>query len=314
MSFKFILLLFIGLTGGVLLSLASQEPKDVLIINMNNEAVLPRNFRTTKDPFKFDNQPLPSRQGLDLLHLSGSAQFSEKALGVIIKKLENPESLYIIDLRQESHGFLNGIAVSWYAPRDWGNIGKSLQEVELIEKQLLFNAVKNRHVALHRIVKKDQAGDHLPETISIPLIVKNAETEQEVVFKYGLAYLRIGVTDHMRPSDESVDRFIAFICNLPKERWLHIHCAAGVGRTTTFMAMYDMMTNAKQVSFEEIIKRQWLLGGLNLSRLPDRNKWKYPEAVERLRFLRHFYEYCLTNIDNYQQSWSSYLLHNQKAA
>lgn len=38
------------------------------------------------------------------------------------------------------------------------------------------------------------------------------------------------------------------------------HCEAGEGRTTAYMAMYDMMKNP-DVSLKDILYRQHLLGG-----------------------------------------------------
>lgn len=42
-------------------------------------------------------------------------------------------------------------------------------------------------------------------------------------------------------SPENIDEFIKLYKSLPKDAWLHFHCEAGKGRTTTFLAMYDMM-------------------------------------------------------------------------
>ena len=40
---------------------------------------------------------------------------------------DNPEvrRVVIVDLRQESHAFLNDHAVSWCADRNWSNVGRS---------------------------------------------------------------------------------------------------------------------------------------------------------------------------------------------
>ena len=42
-----------------------------------------------------------------------------------------PRDLFLVDLREETHGFLDGRAVSWYADNDFGNVG---QPPALIEK------------------------------------------------------------------------------------------------------------------------------------------------------------------------------------
>lgn len=287
-------------------SINSKEMESLLILNMKNESVLPRNFRTTQSPFKSDFETHPTRKGLDELKLSGTSQFSEKAFESILDQLGHPNCLYVIDLRQESHGFLNGNAVSWYTPKDWGNVGKTLPEIEKIEKQLLQNALQQHQLNLYNIVKKDAEGHKLPETVPMPLVVTKATTEQDLVTRYGAKYLRLPVTDHMRPSDDIVDQFVTFVRDLPNDCWVLIHCAAGMGRSTTFMIMFDMMKNAKQVSFDDILKRQWLIGGLDFKK-PAKYAWKMSYALERKDFIKDFYEYAHTNKDQFQQSWSSYI-------
>ena len=88
-----------------------------------NAEDLPHNFRTAASPFqtrtdaaKFGVDPnyTPSREGLDALPLSGSAEFSVPAFHALLKDLHTRAqgSICIIDLRQEAHGFMNGNAVS----------------------------------------------------------------------------------------------------------------------------------------------------------------------------------------------------------
>ena len=67
------------------------------------------------------------------------------------------------------------------------------------------------------------------------------------------------------------------------------------------MAMYDMMRNYDNVSAEDIIKRQWLIGGMNLLEI-DNN---YPE--ERIQFILKFYEYCRQNGPDYKILWSEWI-------
>lgn len=60
-----------------------------------------------------------------------------------------------------------------------------------------------------------------------------------------------------------VNYFIDFVKNQPKDSWLHFHCKEGIGRTTTFLIMYDIMKNHKDVNLNDIIKRQVLLSGMS---------------------------------------------------
>lgn len=71
--------------------------------------------------------------------------------------------------------------------------------------------------------------------------ISSVMSERQMVEQNGLYYYRIAATDHIWPSPENIDDFIAFIRTLPDHAWLHFHCQAGKGRTTIYMAMYDMM-------------------------------------------------------------------------
>jgi len=73
------------------------------------------------------------------------------------------------------------------------------------------------------------------------------------------------------------------------------------------MSMYDMMHNAKNVSFEDIMKRQTLIGGSDLLNVDDKDK-----SETRLDFTKKFYNYCKENQDGFQTSWSQWLKNNTK--
>ena len=302
MRFKFLIPTFLFLLALTMSAIGLESM--TLILNMENQEVLPRNFRTASDPVNLEGSVWkPSLEGLNVLRMSGSAQFSEKSVQAILTRLQQPRRFIIVDLRQESHGFVNGIAISWFTEKDWGNKGKSLEEVELTEKNLLADLLKQKSIVLHTITEKTPQGNIESET-SYPVIVKNVATEAKVAEYAEVGYFRIAVTDHMGPSEDDVERFLLFLKGLPKDGWLHFHCAAGEGRTTTFMAMYDMYHNAKKVSFDDIIDRQWLLGGSRLSQLPASTRWKYPCALERYQFLKRFYDFCRQDP---QQSWKDFL-------
>ncbi len=282
-------------------AIGSEAPETLLLINMKDEAVLPSSFRKAQDAFKQSAHPLPSRQGLDNLKLSGSAQFSEKGLEAILNHLQAPSHFYILDLRQESHGFMNGMAMSWYADKNWINVGKNLKVIDEEENDLLQRALRKQ---VQSIEDRYKHQPHAHSTASFT--VYQVANEQQLAHSYQLNYFRIPVTDHVKPTDDQVDLFVAFVKQLPKEHWLHIHCAAGHGRTTTFMSMYDIMHNAQTVSFDDIMQRQFLIGGFDLKK--TRATWKQPFAEARLQFLQDFYNYARQNQDGFATSWSMYQL------
>ena len=41
----------------------------------------------------------------------------------------------IFDLRQETHIFVNGLPVSWFATRDWANVSPGQTEIEEVEAE-----------------------------------------------------------------------------------------------------------------------------------------------------------------------------------
>lgn len=276
----------------ILVSSSGYSDNDrVLILNAENIKDVPaRNFRWASKVFAEWVKHSPSRVGLDELKLSGSAQFSKDSLVFMHKKLGSPSKLFVVDLREESHGFVNGNAVSWYAYRNWSNEGKSAAEVEKIEKGLLNGLKKEKEIDARIIVKDDEGGIESSKKFLIE--PKDLETEEELVKSLGWNYVRIPVTDHVKPSSDDVKAFLEFYKNLPSDGWVHFHCAAGDGRTTTFMAMFDMLKNGKNVSFDEIIARQYALGGIDLLKIPHHKKWKKEPAEERVEFLKDFYKFA----------------------
>jgi hypothetical protein len=274
----------------------SEVPQNapILKIDSNNELRLPKNFRTTNELTNFTNSP-PSIVGLAELHESGSAQFSEEEFTQILTKMSG--KIIIVDLRQESHGFLDGTAVSWYGKRNWANLGKSLGEVEIDEQARL-------HAALtYPIDMAPFNGDKK---------INNALTEEQLVSAYGVQYFRIPVTDHMPPSIENVDEFVQFYKGLPQNAWLHFHCHAGHGRTTTFMAMYDILRNGKKVSFEDIMSRQALLGDMDLREVPlSKKAWERDLYEKRAIFIKQFYDYVTQSPDDLPVMWSQRIQQHQ---
>ncbi len=249
------------------------EPLTLILNSENLPGQLPRNFRL---------EPM--------LKASGSGQFSENGLKALLEKIPAGHAITVVDLRQESHGFVNGIAVSWYAPRDAANVGRSLAAIEADEAERLQELCKEKNIAIHRIVNKPQ--DVIEKSETIPVVVEKTATEKNLTESFKIGYFRIPVTDHLPPPEEQLERFLAFIQTLPANSWLHFHCEAGEGRTTTFLTLYDILKNCKRDSFDAIIWRQHQLGGINLSEMPSKESWKYPFAVERLNFLQKFYQSC----------------------
>lgn len=115
-----------------------------------------------------------------------------------------------------------------------------------------------------------------------------------------MLYERITVRDGGIPTDDMVDYFIKFVKSQAPNSWIHFHCKEGVGRTTVFMIMYDMMKNCKNAGADDIIKRQLALLNSNKANIKSFNNDK------KIDFLKKFYDYCRANGDNFNTNWSEW--------
>lgn len=255
-----------------------------LVLDTRNINDIPKNFRKSSD--LIDNKNL-NLLGLNNLNISGSAQFSEFNLPLIIDKLDTALPKIVIDLRQESHGFINGLPVSFHNSKNNANMGLTREEVLSTEAKDLASIKLNTPISFY---------NHPNE----PIIPKKVQSEEELVKSKSLSYIRIPVTDGKIPTDDMVDYFVQRVKTQPKDTWLHFHCKAGIGRTTTFMIMYDMMKNYNKATADDIIKRQLALANFDESHIESFYKH------ERINFLQNFYKYCKENGDTFTVKWSNW--------
>jgi inositol hexakisphosphate len=266
---------------------------------------LPRNFRTTDNPLKSNKgDQLPASNGLADLHASGSGEFTADNLKFVLAQAHGPVTVF--DLRQETHIFVNGLPISWFATHDWANVGRTQSEIEADEAARVQSLKPGSEIAVRpgEAIKKADTASATPQSV----IVEQASTEREIVEANRAAYVRLTVTDHARPLDDEVDRFILAVRELPENDWPHFHCEAGRGRTTTFMVLYDMLRNATRVSLEDIARRQQLIGyDYDVLRPADPGSWKAPYTDDRIAFVRAFYDYARANPAGGPQLWSEWL-------
>jgi hypothetical protein len=217
---------------------------------------------------------------------SGSHQLNltdfDHVLGKVVKD-HAPSTIYVVDLREETHGYFDlmdgahppsGVAVSWYADNDFGNVGQPRDWIVADESARLV-ATMNAETAQVFAIQPDPADNRAQERM-LPtgydeVVVDRAYTEAELVAQrlelQGTAaeYVRIPVTDHCAPSDAAVDMLCGLRDKAMKDprSWVHFHCHGGDGRTTTFLALYDMLCWSESPdplpSAETFARRQCLL-------------------------------------------------------
>lgn len=280
MSKTFILLVLLSFD----LCIASSIKDDILVFDSKIHFGLPAKFRSTDKSFVV-NKLISSEQdfairGLDRLRASASAQFSRFSLEEMVNYLRaktNMSHLYVLDLRYERHAFIDGFAVSF--------LHNNNHEIKRRYSHYFYN--------LEVFVYSDELKKNPQLAIEPAAFVDPIFTDEgEETSALGLKYMRMPVVDAHPPGYEQILAFANFVRSLPEESWLHIHCRGGKARSTTFMVILDIVKNP-ELSFEEIIKRQFLLGGKNLSKkskVGDSQKNEKDRLkADRLDLLRRFY-------------------------
>lgn len=290
LKFPILLILFISIVvsfivGKNIKAQASNGSVNLVLDSLSKKEERPKEFRKTTDLSIIKDNKNLNLNGLDKLNISGSQQFSEYNLPLLVNAIGTSLPITIVDLRQESHGFINGLPVSWADLKNNANVGLTREQVLLDESNKLKSIKLNEAITFY----------NAPNETIIPVKVQN---EEELVKSRGLSYNRITVRDGGIPDDDMVDYFIKSIKEQAQDSWLHFHCKAGVGRTTTFMIMYDMIINYKEVSAEDIIKRQLALANF------DENALKSFSNKERMDFLNQFYYYLKVNGYMLKIDWS----------
>src|SRR5947199_1692374 len=282
----------------------ADSPVAIWDIDLKLANALPRNFRTTDDPLKASKGETPATTGLSDLRASGSGEFTPEGLKLLLARTRGPVTVF--DLRQETHIFVNDLPVSWYASRDWANVGRGQSAIEAEEASRVQSLKPGSEIDIRpgEAVKKGDANSAEPQR----MMVEHAGTERDVVGGAGASYMRITVTDHARPLNDEVDRFVLAVRALPENGWAHFHCEAGRGRTTTFMVLYDMPRNANRVSLDDIVRRQKILGyDYDVLHPSEPGDWRVPYTEYRIAFVRAFYDYARANPNGQPKLWSEWL-------
>lgn len=247
--------------------------------------------------------------GVSDLYISGSEAPSEKgwrdiAEYILKRKPEGNKPVVVIDLRQESHGYLNGRTITLVNDYNWINLGKSNEQSTADQEIWLDNLRSKRKVNDVLTISQYRTKNYSDGKSMVVVAVKN---EEYYVSKYGFEYHRLYITDHRAPRDAEVDAFLNLVRNKPEKTWFHVHCRGGKGRTTTLLSMYDMIKNADKVSFEEIIERQASIPPYyNMLTIYRNDPILTPFYVKRVNFLRKFYEYSRQSLMGYTGTWSEW--------
>lgn len=234
-------------------------------------------------------------------NLSASAQFSPSEFQEILKNLKDnycvePSQVYVVDLREEPHFFINDKPISVghiQVPNDHDKFysfeGMPVSDILDMEEYYCQTLLKQEDVHIHQVQNKKSLNAN---NRYVPLLmnVKKAQTEKNFVESMGAHYKRFPFTDHQHPTDRITQDFIEFIKNLPANAWVHFHCRGGKGRSGTAIFMYDVFKNTSQYSFPILLKRSLLFGiSKNIFTINMSAKTKIKTSKKRKAFLEEFY-------------------------
>lgn len=268
-SFISLFLLFTSLISSKPLCFTSNKNESIITIDSTSSVGLPMRLRD-----------------IPTLNISGSAQFTKEQL-LNLKNSINKDNICIVDLRQESHGMINDLAISFLNPYKDLNNGFTTEQTIKAENSLLNKIKIGNTIQLYKhtgIFIKDITVDFI-------------SNESQLVTEADMQYKRFAVKDNSAPTPDIVDEFVEFIKNKPDDIHLHFHCAAGKGRTTSFMVMYQAMKNNSNLTLEQLLSYQYNIGGVNL----HDNNIQY-------NFLEDFCNYVQKNKDsNYSISYSQWI-------
>ena len=268
-SFISLFLLFTSLISSKPLCFTSNKNESIITIDSTSSVGLPMRLRD-----------------IPTLNISGSAQFTKDQL-LNLKNSINKDNICIVDLRQESHGMINDLAISFLNPYKDLNNGFTTEQTIKAENSLLNKIKIGNTIQLYKhtgIFIKDITVDFI-------------SNESQLVTEADMQYKRFAVKDNSAPTPDIVDEFVEFIKNKPDDIHLHFHCAAGKGRTTSFMVMYQAMKNNSNLTLEQLLSYQYNIGGVNL----HDNNIQY-------NFLEDFCNYVQKNKDsNYSISYSHWI-------
>ncbi len=135
--------------------------------------------------------------GMDTLFISGSAAPSLGSMIWLRKQISSKHSVFLIDLRQETHLYLNNLPISLFYKRDEINWGKSPNEISESEQawvQFLTQAVT---MQINKLGKPKE-GIKVP-TDPVTMSIKEIGNEQTTVQKANIRLLsKLDVSSKVR--------------------------------------------------------------------------------------------------------------------
>jgi len=231
------------------------------------------NFRTTQDPIVSTERV--DLTGLRDLHMAGGPMLP---LHDLKKRLATAKTnIIIVNGTIGKHGYVNGTPTT-----DLGYLSKNPGW-----RYFLWRLFSTGTIKAH------------PE-----LVISEAEEAK----KHGFEYKSFLIGSKFNSAEKTIDEFVTFIDSLPENTSVYFHCHHGKGRTSLMLVMADIIKNAPNVALTDIIKRQYLLGSVDLFDTIPWSKGTYSTATleKRKTFVQTFYAFICQRKTGGIQLWSEW--------
>ncbi len=228
-------------------------------------------FRTMQDPIS--SKETVNLKGLRELQIAGGPPISFSDL----KEKMPSKNIIVVGGLYDKHGYINGIPATYLSY----NGGVSL-------KHYFWRLIYTHTLKAH------------PE-LTIP--------EEQEAKNHGLKYVYFVIGSKVNNSPQVIDKFIHFLDTLAPDTWVYYHCRHGKGRTSIMLVLADIFANAPEVSLQDIVKRQYLLGSEDLFNTTPWAKGTYGKAMleNRKQFISDFYEFICQRKAGGEQTWSTWI-------
>lgn len=238
------------------------------------------NFRTTSDVVS--TQDGVNVKGLKDLHASGGPMIQYKDLQNKLKDFHGEK--IVVDAIGIESGFVKGFPSTYFSYQ------LNPPEYRYYLRRLLFTGSM-----------------HVRPDLFIP--------EEDEAKKYGFKVVKFKIGSKFATEASAVEEFVSFIDSLPNNAWVHFHCRGGKGRTSMMLVMYDIMKNAPEVALVDIVKRQYLLGSVDLfdTTAWSRGTYRKETLEQRKIFIENFYDFICGRKAGGIQNWSLWLDQNAQA-
>lgn len=230
-------------------------------------------FRTMQDKIASTEQV--DLTGLREIQASGGSAPHLPELQKSLSYIKKPK--LIIDAKSESHAYIAGVPASFFR---YGLPRPRLRH--LLRRAYYTGTIYER-----------------PELTT---------QESDQAKQYGFDYIAVNIGSRFTAPDQDIDTIVALLESLPQDTWVHVHCRNGAGRTTMLLTMLDIMKNAPTVALNDIVKRQYLVGLVDLF---DTTVWaggsyKQEQLNRRKKFIEDFYAFICQRKAGGIQLWSEW--------